>query len=274
MFSSVTRQLKRAMSAVKSVLAFAGTAAAELDPRLKAYLEEGGKIDGIESLMTALVRWIESDNQHLEECEAKQRRAERQLTKLRQRRNSQQEDLYSLLIRIRTTFEDAFGQGMAEVYLGLAPKLSKLEPIAFRRVAQETVNILLDDELALPEPKVKGLWENPLQYAEQILELLEPFQDALDTIESQKREVEKAQKAKLDLLQQFRGRLTWSIRLFEAIYQLADLGYHAKRLRLTVSSRPNTEAADGSGDDSTSDGGEPVTEPAESSEESDSASGS
>ncbi len=271
MFATVTRQLKRAMSAVKSVLAFAGAAATELDPRLKAYLEEGGKIDGIESLMTALVRWIESDNQRLQECEAKQRRAERQLTKLRLHRDRQQEDLYSLLIRIRTTFEDAFGQGMAEVYLGLAPKLSKLEPIAFRRVAQETVNILRDDELALPEPKVKGLWENPVQYAEQILELLEPFQDALDTIESQKREVEKAQKAKIDLLQQLRGRLTWSIRLFEAIYQLADLGYHAKRLRLTVSSRPNTEAADTSGDDS-ADGDDSAAEPPESSEGADSAS--
>ncbi len=31
---------------------------------------------------------------------------------------------------------------------------------------------------------VQGLWQNPTQYAEQILELLEPFQAALDEIES------------------------------------------------------------------------------------------
>ena len=31
-----------------------------------------------------------------------------------------------------------------------------------------------------------------------------------------------------------RDRLTWSIRLFEAIYRLADLGFHAERLRLVA----------------------------------------
>ncbi len=39
MFVSVTKQLKRAMSAVKSVLAVAGTAAAA--PTLKSYLQAG-----------------------------------------------------------------------------------------------------------------------------------------------------------------------------------------------------------------------------------------
>ncbi len=271
MFASVTKQLKRGMSAVKSVLAIASTAAAALDPILKSFLPEGERIDGVESLMVTLVRWIESDNESLEECETQQRRAERQLTKLRLRRNDQRKDLYSLLIRIRKTFEDAFGQGMAAVYLGLEPKLSKLEPVAFRRVARETAKILADSELVLPTPEVKGLWEHPDQYAEQILELLEPFQGALDAIETQKREVEKAQKAKTDLLEQLGSRLTWSIRLFEAIYQLADLDYHAERLRLTVSSRPNAEKP---AEDS-SDGEEPGSEDAaESSEASDSASDS
>ncbi len=80
MFASVTKQLKRAMSAVKSVLAVAGTAAAALDPTLKSFLQEGEGIDGVESLMVTLVRWIRSDNERLEECEAEQRRAERQPT--------------------------------------------------------------------------------------------------------------------------------------------------------------------------------------------------
>ncbi len=165
MFASVTKQLKRAMSAVKSVLAVAGTAAAVLDPILKSFLREGEGIDGVESLMVNLVRWIRSDNERLEECEAEQRRAERQLSRLRLRRDDQQADLYGLLIRIRKTFEDAFGQGKAAVYLGLEPKINKLEPMAFRRLAQETAKILADPGLVLPEPEVKGLWENPTQYA-------------------------------------------------------------------------------------------------------------
>ena len=171
--------------------------------------------------------------------EARHRRqAQRLLKKLRLRRDNEQKPLYGLLIRVRGIFEDAFGQVTAVVYLGLESKIHKLEPIALRHLAQETVNILTDPGLSLPEPKVQGLWENPAQYAEQILELLEPFQASLDEIESQKREVEKAQKEKVELLAKVGERLTWSIRLFEAVYQLADLGFQAERLRLTVSSRP------------------------------------
>ncbi len=132
MFATVTKQLKRAMSAVKSVLAVAGTAAAALDPTLRSHLREGESLDGVEPLMLALIRWIQSDHDRLEKCEAKQRQAQRLLAKLRLRRNRRQEPLYGLLMRIRGTFEDAFGQGTAAVYLGLEPKMSKLEPVALR----------------------------------------------------------------------------------------------------------------------------------------------
>ena len=274
MFASVTRQLKRAMSAVKSVLAIAGTAAAALDPTLRSHLREGESIDGIEPLMLTLIRWIQSDHDRLEACEAEQRGAQRQLKKLRLRRDRRQEALYGLLLRIRGTFEDAFGQGTAAVYLGLDPRIGKLDPVAFRRQAQETASILADPGLTLPQPAVQGLWENPAQYAAQILELLDPYQSALDAIESQKREVEKTQKTKVDLLEQLGGRLTWSIRLFEAIYQLADLGFYADRLRLTVSSRPSAgEAAEASGEDKDSEAGSEEPAVAESSSAADSPSG-
>ena len=55
MFASITKHLKRGMSAVKSVLAVAGTAAAALDPTLRSYLREGESLDGVELLM--LTRW-------------------------------------------------------------------------------------------------------------------------------------------------------------------------------------------------------------------------
>ena len=261
MFASVTKQLKRAMSAAKSVLAIAGTAAAALDPTLRSHLGEGESLDGVEPFMVALVRWIQSDHERLEEGEAKQRQAQRQLRKLRLHRDNKQKPLYGLLLRIRGTFEDAFGQGTAAIYLGLEPKINKLDPVALRRLAQETVSILTDPNLALPKPEVQGPWENPAQYAEQILELLEPFHAALDDIESQKRAVEKAQKEKTDLLKQAGERLTWSIRLFESIYRLADLGFHADRLRLTVVSRSQAgEATEtpNEGEDSEGASGEPA----------------
>ncbi len=259
MFVSVTRQLKRAMSAVKSVLAIAATAAAALDPKLGSYLPEGERIDGVKSLMLAVVGWIQGDHDRLEEHEAVQRRTLRKLKQLRLRRDRQQNALYGFLLRIRQTFEDACGAGTAAVYLGLESRLSKLEPMALGRLAKETVGLLTDPQLVMPEVKVQGLWENPAQYAAQIEELLEPFELTLDAIESQKREVEKALKEKTEKLDELRDRLTWSIRLFEAIYQLADLGFHADRLRLRVSSRSNADEAEEASDDEPADtgGGEP-----------------
>ena len=269
MFSSITRQLKRARSAVKSVLAIAGTAAATLETTLKPFLREG-EVLGVQPLMLALVRWLQGGHDRLEDREVRQLQAERQLKKLRRRRDAQQQALYSMLLRIRKTFDDAFGQGLAAIYLGLEAKLNELEPLALRRVAKEAAKILADPDFTTPEPQILGLWESPAQYAEQIEKLLEPFQTSLDDIESQKREVEKAVKAKTDLLDELRGHLTWSIRLFEAIYQLADLGFHAERLRLTVASRPSGEKKAGeSGDGEAGDAGDAEEEA--SSEASDSA---
>ena len=239
MFNTVTKQLKRAMSAVNSVLAVADTAAATLDPQLKAFLQEGEQLDGLKPIQLTLARWIENDNQSLEDHEAAQRSALRELKRLREQRDEHQAKLYSKLVRIKQIFEDAFGPGKASIYLGLEPRLRDAEPQAFRRQARETIAILEDPELTTPEPIVAGVWDRPASYAKQIQDSLTPFHNALDEIESQKRAVEKAQKAKTDLLTAIGNRLTWSIRLIEAIYRLADLGFHADRLRVTIASRPS-----------------------------------
>ncbi len=240
MFSSITFQLKRAGSAVKSVLAIAGTAAATLEARLKPFLQEG-EVLSVELLMLALVRWIQGGHDQLEEREVRQLQAERKLKKLRLDRDLRQKALYGMLLRIRKTFDDAFGQGMAAIYLGLEAGMIDLDPVVLRRVAREAVRLLTDPAFAAPEPKFPGLWKNPAQYAEQIGEVLVPFETGLDEIEAQKREVEKAVMAKTELLAKLRDRLTWSIRFFEAIYRLTDLGFHADRLRLTVAARPSAE---------------------------------
>ncbi len=150
--------------------------------------------------------------------------------------------------------EDAFGQDTAAVYLDLGPRLSELEPQALRRQARETVTVLGDPQFSPPPALVEGIWENPEQYADQVRDALTPFQASLDEIESQKREVEKAQKEKTDLLEQLNERLKWSIRWFEAIYQLAGLGFHADRLRVSFTTRSSSEpppatAGDGAGSD-------------------------
>ena len=184
------------------------------------------------------------------------------------RRDQQRATLYNKMLRIRKTFDDSFGQSTAAIYLGLGPRLGEIEPLAFQRQARETVQILSNPELETPEPLIDGIWESPERYAGQIQESLTPFEAALDEIESQKREVEKAQKAKTDLLEQLSDRLNWSIRLFEAIYQLAGLGFHAERLRLTVASRPSSEEPAGDSDG----GGASETEGGEASQQAPAAS--
>ncbi len=263
MFTTVTRQLKRALGAAKSVLAIAGTAAAVLDPRLSSYLAEGEQLDGMEKVQLTLVRWIEDDHRRLEEKESRQRKALRQLKQLRLGRDRLQGNLYGMLLRLRKTFDDAHGQGLAEVYLDLGPGLDDLEPLAFRRQARETVGILTDPHFAPPTPAVEGLWENPVQYADQIRDVLEPFEASLDEIESQKKEVEKAQRAKTDALEEVAERLKWSIRLFESIYHLAGLGFHAERLRVTL---PSPRSSSEQENDASSAGKGTEGEDAESSE--------
>ncbi len=113
---------------------------------------------------------------------------------------------------------------------------------------------------------MEGLWENPEQYADQIRDALEPFQTSLDEIDSQKREVEKAQMARADLLEKVGERLTWSICFFEAVYQLAGLGYHAERLQVSLSSRSSTGEPPAEGGEST-EGGESGESPAAKSSE-------
>ncbi len=270
MFVSITKQLKRAFNAVKSVLVVAGTATAVLDPKLRFYLREGEQLDGIGMIQLTLVRWIEDDHNHLEDQETEHRATLRKLKLLRMQREKEQGVLYTKMLRIRKRFEDAFGQGTAPVYLGLEPRLGDVEPLVLRRHAGETVGILTDPTFSTPEPDVEGVWDNPLQYAEQIRTALHPFQMTIDEIESQKKVVDIALKAKTELLDELKDRLKWSIRLFEAIYQLAGQGFHAERLRLTVSARPSPDETDDEksedGEEKAKDGGEEPQPAAEASE--------
>ena len=241
MFRLVTRQMKRAVRAVKSVLAVAGTAAAVVDPKLQTYLQEGEKLDGLASIQIAMARWIEDDHEHLERLEKAHRATLRRLRQLRRQRDEHQATLYTRMIRIRTTHEEAFGQGTAAIYLGLEPGLIELEPEALRRNAWESVEILSNPELRTPPAVVEGIWDNPLSYAEQIRTALEPFETTLDEIESQQKAVEVALKAKTEHMNEVKPRLTWLIRFFEAIFHLAGEGFHAERLRIAVSSRSSAD---------------------------------
>ncbi len=158
-------------------------------------------------------------------------------------------------MKIRLTFEDAFGPGTAATYLGLEPGLSAVEPLVLRRHARESADILSDPQFTTPEPVVEGIWENPLQYAQQIRDALAPFEATLDEIGTQERLVELAQGERTEKLAEVKHRLTWSIRLIEAIYRLSGQDFHAERLRLVTSSR---SAAEDPVDEPIDDAGEPA----------------
>jgi hypothetical protein len=240
MFRSVTRQIERARDVVASVVKLVTTVASALDPRLSSYLEEGESLNGMGAVQLALARWLDADHLELEKLEKAHRRALRKLKRLLLQRDELYQQLYGRMLRIRSTFEDAFGQGKAPIFLGLDPKMGKLKPLVLLRYAREAIEVLSNPELVTPQPVVAGLWENPLQYAEQIRTVLQPFETVLDQIDAQKMEVEVALKAKTEMLEVLQERLTWSIRFFEAIYHLAGLGFHAERLR-PKSSRSTSE---------------------------------
>ena len=65
------------------------------------------------------------------------------------------------VLRIRGTFEDAFGQGKAPIFLGLDPKMGKLKPLVLMRYAREAIEVLSNPDLVIPEPVVAGLWDTP-----------------------------------------------------------------------------------------------------------------
>ena len=127
----------------------------------------------LEPIQLTLVRWIEDDHGKLEECEAVQRAAQRKLTRMRLRRDKKQATLYSKLLRIRKTFEDAFGQGTrreleAFVRSGwLLPESTRYVPAALGRLLLEggvAVNGNAEPYLALmPQHGVSGTPEVELQ---------------------------------------------------------------------------------------------------------------
>ncbi len=245
MFRSVTRQIELARDVGASVMKLVQTVASVLDPRLTSHLDEGDTLDGMGAIQIALARWLHTDHLQLETLEKAHRRTLRALKQLRLRRDELQQKLYNGMLRIRATFDDAFGQGKAPIFLGLEPKMNKLKPVVLLRYAREAIEVLSNPDLVLPKKVVAGLWENPAQYAEQLRQLLNPFAAVLDEIDAQKREVEVALKAKTDLLGELKDRLKWSVRYFEAVYHLAGLGFHAERLLPSRSSRsaekPNDE---------------------------------
>ena len=248
MFRSVTRQIELARDVGASVLKLVQTVASVLDPRLSSHLGEGETLDGTGAIQLGLVRWLDADHLRLEKLEKAHRRALRALKVLRLQRDELQQVLYNRMLRIRGTFEDAFGQGKAPIFLGLDPKMGKLKPLVLMRYAREAIEVLSNPDLVIPEPVVAGLWEKPEQYAEQIRTALKPFETVLDAIDAQKREVEVALKAKTELLEELKDRLKWSIRFFEALYHLSGQGFHAERLLLSESSRPSGEKTDEDGE--------------------------
>lgn len=241
MLRSVTYQLRRARDFVSSGVRMAATAATVLDPRLSAYLREGEVLDGLGPVQVALVRWVEDDHVRLREAEESHRAARRELTKLRERRDADAQDLYGIMVRVRGTFDDAFGRGTAPTYLGLDPGMGRVEPLVLQRYGDASVKILTDPGFSTPTPLVEGLWESPQVYAQQIGAALAALTTSLSAYDAQTREAEVALIARDELYAEVKTRLKWSIRFLEAVYHLAGLGAHAERLRTTFASRSSED---------------------------------
>ena len=225
-----------------SVRTVAGAVGAILDPTLSSYLEDGETIDGAASFQLAMTGWLEDGQAELESLEAAHREAEQHLKDLRLGCDAHYQELYERLLSVRRTFEDAFGRGTAAVYLGLDPKLGEVSRDVFERYARFALRRLGSPAFTTPPPKVDGIWDRPLYYAEQLRASLDGFAAALAAITAQKRRVESTLLAKSEKLAELKSRLRWSTRFFEALFHLAGLGFHAERLRAPARPRPQAES--------------------------------
>jgi len=218
-------------------------------------------LSGLGPVQITLVRWVEDDHLQLREKEEGYRATQRELTKLRKQRDGDAEVLYNTMLRIRQTFDDAFGVGTAPTYLGLDPGMARVEPLVLERYAEGSVKILVAPGFTTPPPQVEGLWQSPALYAQQIQAALTTLRITLAAYGSQKRDGDVALIERDTLYEAVKTRLKWSVRLLEAVYHLAGLGAHAERLRTTFASRPSDSEEEPVGEEN----GEPppvVTEPA------------
>lgn len=220
----------------ESLEASASTHASDVSQRvievLSTVLDEGETVPDLEIIqilvgrLVAKVRghMVEVDRQHLDEV-VKDRG-------LRRRRDDAAKDLRRTVLRIRDSFDGAYGPGRCEEILGFGTSIPQ-DPMLLRQLAATGVEYLTDAEFELPPMELDGVTWKPDAFAEQLKTPLAVLEEAQAQLSREDRKSNKSIEVKNQAIDDFDGTSRRCFKFFEGLYSLAGEDLLAERVRPT-----------------------------------------
>ena len=228
---TVTDAQKIAAAVEAASVEVAPEVAPAVDKAFAPWVREGEPAPAQEEFRQILLgRWLRHVRERLiatDEAHQKEVRKERSL---RRRRDDSATEIRSKMLDIRTTFERVYGAGLAAEVVGLASDIP-LDPVVLERYALRIIDVMGDEELVLPAPRVKGSKMGPEEVAGELSPPLEVLGRSLRQLEPQKRRTQVARRQKREALKEFNFAVGRISRYLEALCYLASMDFHAERVR-------------------------------------------
>ncbi len=145
---------------VASLAAQGNTAAASLETRLQAVLEDGEEMPDVRLLFRLLERLAKHAGDDLDEADGDRFVRAMRLKVLQQEARQTKAELHGEMVKVRKTLVDLYGSAHVRFRFGLAERT----PRGTADLADEArrLAVRLDDsDLALPEPQLAGLTPDP-----------------------------------------------------------------------------------------------------------------
>ncbi len=208
-----------------------------------------------------LGRWLRQVCERLVAADEAHQKEVRKERSIRRRRDDSANEIRSKMLDIRTTFERVYGAGLAAEVVGLASDFPH-DPVVLERYALRIIDVMKDEELILPAPRVKGSAMGPEEVTEELSPSLEILGEALEAHEPQKRRTQVALHGKREALEAFNFAAGRIARYLEALCYLAGMDFHAERVRQSSHVVEEDETFDSAeeDDEAESEGEEPEPE--------------
>ncbi len=228
---TVTDAQKIAAALEAASVEVAPQVAPALEATFAPWVEEGETAPAQEELRQVLLgRWLRQVCERLVAADEAHQREVRKERSLRRQRDDSATGIRGTMLDIRTTFERVYGAGLAAEVVGVESDIPG-DPVVLQRYALRIVEVMRDDELVLPAPRVKGSAMGPEDVVDELLPPLEVLGEALEKHEPQKRRTQVALREKREALAAFNFAVGRIARYLEALCYLAGMDFHAERVR-------------------------------------------
>ena len=228
---TVTDAQKIAAAVEAASVEVAPAVAPALETTFVPWVREGETAPAQEELRQVLLgRWLRQVRERLVAADEAHQREIRKERSLRRRRDDSATEIRGKMLDIRTTFERVYGAGLTAEIVGLASDIPR-DPVVLERYALRVIDVMRDEELVLPEPRVKGSTMGPEEVAGELSPPLEILGEALARHEPQKRRTQVALHEKRQALEAFNFAVGRIARYLEALCYLAGMDFHAERVR-------------------------------------------